>query len=139
MIFEVAVKLDSISDEGFIKQVTEKHLVQGFTFTDVEAEITEALKPFIKGEFEITTIRKTKALEVFESDILADYKFYKCNVNFISLDEDSGKEKKKVHLYYIQSSSVEAANEGLKIELKDTMSDFEIKSVDETKILSYIK
>ena len=67
-IFEVTVKLDGLDEKGFIKQLTEKHLAHGFTFTDVEAEVTQALKPYCKGEFEVTAIRKTKALEVFESE-----------------------------------------------------------------------
>ena len=138
-IFEITVKYDSLSDEGFIKQLTEKHLVKGYTFTDAEAETTAGLKPFCIGEFEVTAIRMTKAVDIFESNILEAYKWYKCSVNFISFDENTGKEKKTNHVFYIQSSSVEAANEGLKIELKDTISDYDIKSVDETKIISFIK
>lgn len=138
-IFEVTAKYDSLSDEGFIKQLTEKHLVKGYTFTDVEAETIAGLKPFCKGEFEVSNIKPTKAVDIFESDITEAYKWYKCSVNFISFDEDSGKEKKINQVYYIQSSSVENANEGLKVELKDTVFDYEIKSVDETKIISFIK
>lgn len=93
--FETKIRYDRIQENGSVKKVNEPYLVDALTFTDAEARIIEKITPFISGEFSVSAVKKTKISEIFfdESDY-AD-KFYMVKVNFVTLDEKSGKEKNR--------------------------------------------
>ena len=63
--FEVTVKFEKTSEEGKIKKVTKRYLVDALTFTEAEARIIKEMKPFISGEFEVANINPQKYSELF--------------------------------------------------------------------------
>ncbi len=116
-----------------VKKVNEPYLVDALTFTEAEARIIEEMKPFISGEYSISSEKKTKISEIFFNEG-AD-RYYLVKVNSISLDENSGVEKKTTSQILVQASDFEDAlvkfNEGM----KGTMADYEIASIAETMIM----
>ena len=62
-------------------------------------------------------------------------KYFKCKLNFITLDEKTGKEKKYTKNYRVHANSVQAAHTLMDMYMKDTMSDYVIERIDETKIV----
>lgn len=116
-----------------VKKVNEPYLVDALTFTEAEARIIEEMKPFISGEYSISSEKKTKISEIFFNEG-AD-RYYLVKVNFITLDENSGVEKKTTTQILVQASDFEDAvvkfNEGM----KGTMADYEIASIAETMIM----
>ncbi len=56
-------------------------------------------------------------------------------VNFITLDETSGVEKKSTTQILVQASDFESAVANFNEGMKGTMADFEIASVSETMIM----
>ena len=135
--FEVTVKFEKTSEEGKIKKVTERYLVDALTFTEAEARIIKEMKPFVSGEFEVANINPQKYSELFWNE-KAD-KWFKTKVNFIVLDEEKGVEKKVANYMLVQANDLKEARELLVEGMKGSMADWEIASISETKILDVYK
>lgn len=131
--FECKVRYDKMQDNGMVKKVNEPYLVDALTFTEAESRIIEEMKPFISGEYSISAEKKTKISEIFFNEG-AD-RYYLVKVNFITLDENSGVEKKTVSQILVQASDFEDAVEKFNEGMKGTMADYEIGSISETMIM----
>ena len=135
--FEVTVKFEKTSEEGKIKKVTERYLVDALTFTEAEARIIKEMKPFISGLFEVANINPQKYSELFWNE-KAD-KWFKIKVNFIVLDEEKGVEKKVANYMLVQANDLKEARELLVEGMKGSQADWEIASISETKIIDVYK
>ncbi len=131
--FECKVRYDKTLENGIQKKVTEPYLVDALSFTEAEARIIKEITPFINGEFEIANIKKAKINEMF-FDENGD-KWYRCKVNFITLDEKSGMEKKTASNMMVQASNLQNALQGLVQGMLGTLADYEIASIAETTIM----
>ena len=130
--FEVKVKLQKTMEDGQQKKVSEQYVVEAATFGEAEHRIAECLKPYIEGEFEVTDIKIAGYVQIINTNQDAD-KFFKAKVSFITLDETTGKEKKKSELYLVQSDTLESAESDVKSFLNDNNTT--ISSISETAIL----
>lgn len=90
--FTVKVKYTKQLEDGRLKRVTEPYLVDAVSFTDAEARIYEEIGSSVQGEFSITGISKTDFADIFYYEDAEDW--YKCKLTYISVDADSGKEKR---------------------------------------------
>lgn len=131
--FECKVRYDKMMENGSVKKVNEPYLVDALTFTEAEARIIEEMTPFISGEFSISAVKKTKVSEIFFDDS-AD-RYYMVKVNFITLDEKSGVEKKSASFVLTQASDLEGALTRFKEGMKGTMADYDIASIVETPLM----
>lgn len=131
--FECKVRYDKMQENGTVKKVNEPYLVDALTFTEAEARIIEEMKPFISGEYSISSEKKTKISEIFFNEG-AD-RYYLVKVNFITFDENTGVEKKSVSQILVQASDFEDAVSKFNEGMKGTMADFEIASITETMIM----
>ncbi len=131
--FECKVRYDKTQEDGSVKKVNEPYLVDALTFTEAEARIIEEMKPYISGEYSISSEKKTKISEIFFNDG-AD-RYYLVKVNFITLDETSKVEKKSVSQILVQASDIEDALNKFNEGMKGTMADYEIASIAETMIM----
>lgn len=130
--FEVKVKMQKTQEDGTQKKVSEQYVVEAATFGEAERRITECLKPYIEGEFNVTDIKIAGYCQIVNGDENAD-KFFKAKVTFVALDETTGKEKKTSELYLVQSETLESAESDVKSYLND--GNTTISSIAETAIL----
>ena len=130
--FEVKVKMQKTQEDGTQKKVTEQYVVEAATFGEAERRITECLKPYIEGEFDVTDIKIAGYSQIVNADENAD-KYFKAKVTFAALDETTGKEKKTSELYLVQSETLESAESDVKNYLND--SNTTISCIAETAIL----
>ncbi len=131
--FECKVRYDKTLETGIQKKVTEPYLVDALSFTEAEARIIKEITPFINGEFEIANIKKAKINEMFfdeEGD-----RWYKCKVNFITLDEKSGMEKKTPSNMLVQAINLNRALETLTKGMLGTLADYDVATIAETPIM----
>lgn len=135
--FETTVKYEKTAEEGKIVKVSEKHLVDALSFTEAEARIIKEMKPFISGEFTVAGIVPKKYNELFYNE--NGYKWFKAKVNFITLDEEKGREKKTATYMLIQANDLKEAREGLVEGMKGTQADYELEGLTETKIVDVFK
>lgn len=131
--FECKVRYDKMQENGVVKKVNEPYLVDALTFTEAEARIVEEMKPYISGEYSISSEKKTRISEIFFNE--GGDRYYLVKVSFITLDEKSGAEKKSVTQILVQASGFEDALEKFNEGMKGTMADFEIASISETMIM----
>ncbi len=63
-LYECGVRFDKVMENGTIKKVTEIYLVDALTFTEAEARITSETAPYISGDFDVVTIKRTNYSEI---------------------------------------------------------------------------
>lgn len=131
--FECKISYEKTMENGKEKKVTEQYLVDALSFTEAEARIIEEVKPFISGEFEVKSIRKYKVAEIVVDE--SGDRFFKCKLNFITLDEKSGNEKKTATNILVQATTLDEAKVTLVNHMKTTMCDYSIEKIEETKIM----
>lgn len=114
------------------------------------------MTPYMSGEFMVVTIKRTNISEVVldvagvqsatDAEVqkllgmnskatgYAD-KWYKAKLNFIVLDEKTGKEKRTPLHLLVNAGSNNAAHELVITHMKGSLSDYEIADIVETKIM----
>ncbi len=118
-------------DSGVQKTVTEPYLVDALSFTEAEARITEEITPFA-SEFTVSAISRYKISESFLGN---GDRYYRCKLEYITLDEKSGSEKKQGVFFLVGASTIEEARNTIESEMKKTMIDYDIVKIEETKIM----
>lgn len=131
--FECKVKYEKIISDGSQKMVSEPYLIDAVSFTDAESRIHKELEPYISGEFTVSTIKIANYSELIPNE--NGDRWFKCKVAFISIDEEKGVEKRSNTYMLAQANTVKDAYELVEKTLSDTMSDFEIPSVQESPLL----
>ena len=131
--FECKISYEKTMENGKEKKVSEPYLVDALSFTEAESRIIEEVKPFISGEFEVKSIRKYKLAEIVFDE--SGDRFFKCKLNFITLDEKSGNEKKTATNILVQATTLDEAKVTLVNHMKSTMCDYSIEKIEETKIM----
>lgn len=133
--FETIVRYDATMEDGQQKKVTESYVVDALTFGEAEEKIALELRQYISGDFEVKNINPAPYGEVFFSDKTNEDKWYKVKIVFITIDEKTEKEKKSKVTYLVQASSTRGAEDNVKEVMKNTMLDYYVDSVADTKIL----
>ncbi len=134
---EVKARYDKMMDNGTVKKITEPYLADALSCTEAEARVTEEIQPFISGDFRISSVVTTKISEIFW-DASGD-RFYKVKVNFITIDEKTASEKRTATYILVQASGFKEAYDNFIDGMKDTMADFEIEAITETKLVDVFK
>lgn len=131
--FECKVRYDKTQENGSVKRVNEPYLLDALTFTEAEARIIEEIKPYISGEFTVSAVKKTKIAEIFFNE--TGDRYYLVKVNFITLDEKSGAEKKSASNILVQASTFKEALDNFNKGMNGTISDYEIAAISETPLM----
>lgn len=133
--FKCKIKYDKTMENGLQKKVVEPYLVDAISFTDAEKRICKELTPYIRGEFQVDDITREKIAELFDSAKEEDDKWYKCKLNFVIVDEKSGKEKKTTNMILVKAINIKTALHNLEEGMKNSMSDYEIAAITETPLI----
>lgn len=154
--FECGIRYEKTLENGMQKKVNEIYIVDALSFTEAEARIIQEIGPYISGGFSVATIKRTNINEVvldkfgFQSAADADAqkligmnsrasgdadKWYKAKLNYIVVDEKSGKEKRTPVYLLVNAGSNHAAHELVIEHMKGCLSDYEIADIIETKII----
>ncbi|MEG1586425.1 MAG: DUF4494 domain-containing protein [Bacteroidales bacterium] len=131
--FLCKARYDKILENGMQKNVTESYLIDALSHTEAEARFIAEITPFINGNFEVAGIIPQRINEMFY-DESAD-RWYKCRVNFITLDEKSGMEKKTASTMMVQAADLSGALQGLNQGMLGTLADYDVASIAETAIM----
>lgn len=130
--FLAGIRFDKTLENGSQKKVTEYYLVDALSFTEAEARITDEMQPFISGEFKVESLKRAKLSETF---LGAGDKYYKVKVSYITLDAQSGREKKTPAYMLVQASTIDEAKSRFAEGMKGTMADYVVESITETKVV----
>lgn len=137
--YECKIRYNQTQEDGVIKKVSEQYVVEAVSFSDAEGLITEELKSYTSGEFEVSGIKPTPYREIMFDDEVKSGNFYRCKINFITIDEGTGKEKKSKVNYLIKSESLDQAILNIDKALDGTMIDFSKSTITETSIVDVLE
>lgn len=133
--FECKIRYEKTLDDGMQKKVTEAYTVDALSFTEAEQRIMEEMSSYISGEFDVTDIKKAAYKEIFFSDEDTADRWYKAKLQFITIDEKSGKEKRSNVNYLVNAGTLNGAVKNIGDVMNDTMIDYVIASVAETQLM----
>ena len=135
---KTSVRFTKRMENGTTKRVTESYLVDALSFAEAEARILREVTAYVRGEFNVSAVKKSNVQEIFRDKVQYDCekKWYKAKVAFITLDEKTNSEKRTTAVYMVQApdfhNALENFIEGM---MKETMADFVIVGIEETSIL----
>lgn len=133
--FEVKARYEQTQDDGTEKKVIETFVVDATDFAKAYNKACEYVgENLTGGEFEIVHEKIAPYSEVLLSDKAGDDRYYRVKVILITLDEKTNKEKKTPVYHLVQAGSVEKARKYTSDEYSESMMDFHIEAVVETKI-----
>jgi hypothetical protein len=134
MIFhEIKVKYDRQTGEDNPGKVKEVYLIQGaVSFADAENCLMTEIKPFIFGDCEVQTCKRSQFFEVFPNED-GTY-WYKARVEMITIDGE--KETRKNVAVLVQANMLDDAVFALKQALNSY--DCELISVAKTQIVDIL-
>lgn len=105
--FECKVKYTKVLDSGKEQTVTENFLLDAVSFTDAETRMIRQMQQMVKGEFNVTDIKKSKIGEVFPYE--NGEWWFKATINLVTIDEEAGKEKKLRTWYLVMADDIKEA------------------------------
>ena len=133
--YEVKYQHEQTQEDGTQKKITELYTVDALSFTEAESKITEEMKLYVSGETFIKAITRAPYKEIFFDDRESADKYYKAKLYFITIDENTEKEKKSTVTYLVQAASLDEAKKNINEVMGTTMIDYDIQSIAETKII----
>lgn len=139
MLYECGVRFEKTMENGLTRKVTELYLVDALSFAEAEGRITKEMEPFMSGDFDVVTIKRTNISEIVENASDAADKWFKAKLMFITFDEKTGKEKKQAVHFIVRATDINNAHAVVIDRLKGSMVDFEIATLDETKIMDIFR
>lgn len=131
--FECKVRYQKTQEDGSEKITTELYTVDALSFTEAEASIIDNMAVYVSGELKIANINPANYNEIFFSGNDDDDLWFKARLAFITID-DKNKEKRTYVNYLIQAKSIERAKRYVDEVMGETIIDYELKSLSETKI-----
>ena len=136
--FECKVSYERQADSMGMKKVSESYLVDALSFTEAEKRIIEEVTPFAAiggGDLEVVNIRRARIAELFLSEDPDHDRYYRAKVNFITVDEKSGKEKRTAAQMIVKSDSLQGAVKELTAQMDGQLSAYELATITETQIM----
>lgn len=136
-MYEVKVKYIKQSEEtGKFKKVSEVFLVDAVSITDSEAMVVSEFGN-TNQEINITGSNKSKIQEVFNYQDSENW--FKCKVQYVDVDQKSGKEKKFTMQVLVNSDNSELAVQRVSDSLSTMIVPFTIPSVQLSNIVDYLR
>lgn len=133
--YEVAFRYEKTLEDGSEKTVTEQYVVEALSFTEAEQRILKELGQYVRGEYYVKAIKKAVYKEVFFENDKKEERWFKTKLQFITIDEKTGKEKRFNVIYLVQSNSLIAVCKTIDKIMVDSVHDYESVSVQATKIV----
>ncbi|MDR2683809.1 MAG: DUF4494 domain-containing protein [Prevotellaceae bacterium] len=132
--FVCKVNYERINEKGIFKTVSESYLVEAASHAEAENCIIDKMKLYTECAVMVKSVIKQKIADLFGHETEHDF-WYRVKINFISLNESTGAEKRVPQTFLVKADNVRGAISGVENGLHDTVSDYEITAVIESPIL----
>lgn len=138
-LYECGVRYERTMANGMTKKVTELYLVDACSFAEAEGRITKEMEPYISGDFDVVTIKRTNYSEIVENGADSADKWFRAKLMFVTFDEKSAKEKKQAVYFIVKAFDINNAHTMVVERMKTSVVDYEIATLDETKIMDLFR
>lgn len=129
--FEVSAKMGETQEDGSEKTVKHTIVVEADSFGEAEMK---ALEEFTGADIDVVSVGIAPYSEVFLSEKDGDDAFYKAKLDFVTIDENNGKEKHSRFVYLVQAASLNKALVYIDSVMAETMVDYKSVGVVGTGI-----
>lgn len=133
--FEAKVKYVKVNEDGREKKVNEAYLLDALSYTEAESRIMHEMESVIKGDYYISSLKKSNITELVPSNDETDDRWYKAKIAIIDADEVSGKEKSSYQYYLVAASNINRALENLEKSLSTFVVPYEVYSISDTDFM----
>lgn len=138
--YKFRVRYAKTLDTGKKKKVSEEYLVDAMSFTETEKRANKAVADLIDTrEFEIVAISIEPVSEILRGRSEDDSHWYKAVVALITEDADTGAKKFSPQVMYVQATDTGEADHMLREHMSDSINEWEIKSITETKVIEVLE
>ena len=120
------------AENGTVFKKSETYMLDALSFTEAEARLQGILEEYIP-EYNLEACTKSNINDVI-IDETKDF-FFNVKIAYVSVDLDSGKEKKITEVYLVQEDGIEAAIEKVKERMSGSVVDWEITAASKTVIV----
>ena len=131
---ETNVKYQKTMEDGSEKVVSELYVVDALSFTEAESAIIDEMSVYVSGEMKVNALRKASYNEVFFSDADDDDFWFKAQLQFITIDEKTEKEKRSNVRYLVQANSLARALRYIDEVMGKTMIDYDVIGLTKTHV-----
>ena len=138
-LYECGIRYERTMPNGMSKKVTELYLVDACSFADAEGRITKEMEPYISGDFDVVTIKRTNYSEIVENCADSADKWFKAKLMLVTFDGKTDKEKKQAVYFIVKASDINDAHTVVVQHMKISFVDYEIATLDETKIMDIFR
>lgn len=136
--YKFRVKYGKTLDTGKNKKVSEEYLVDAESFTETEKRATKAATELIgTRDFDITAISREPITEILKENEKEGNHWYKTVVSLV-IEEETGVKKFSPQTIYINAPSTKEADHMLRQHMSSSVTEWEIKSIAETKVLGVL-
>lgn len=137
--FECKARYEQTQDDGTEKKVSDTFAVAANDFAEAYTKGCEYVESSLtSGDYDIIGEKIASYKQVFFSDNTMDDKFYRVKMMLITLDEKTDKEKKTPCYHLVEASSIDKARKYIEEAYSDSMTDYTINEVVETRIIDAI-
>ena len=133
MNYEVKIKCNKTQENGKDKKVSEEYLVRNAELFGKAEEFIIKEMQSLYGDFSVSSIKKSKYVEIDLSH--GGDRYFSCKVVFIILDEKTNKESNTSELMLVSADNIGNAKTYLEELMKDTLVDYKIDTIKETKLI----
>jgi len=102
--YECKVKYKKIDQTGHERNVNDSYLLDAVSFTDAEARIYYHIQQIVRGDFQVTNIKKSAISEILPTE--NGEWWYKAKISMITIDEEAGKEKKVNNYVLVMADNI---------------------------------
>lgn len=132
--FEVTAKVLQTQEDGNEKKNKQTIVVEAYSFGEAEQNACQEFSAYSK-EYDVDGITPAAYSEIFMSSQDKDDKFFKCKIDYITIDEANGREKKTRICLLANADTTNTAQQMVDKYMKESLSDYSVVAIVETKIL----
>ncbi len=133
MNYEVKIKCNKTQENGKDKKVSEEYLVRNAELFGKAEEFIIKEMQSLYSDFSVSSIKKSKYVEIDLAH--GGDRYFSCKVVFIILDEKTNKESNTSELMLVSADNIGNAKTYLEELMKDTLVDYKIDTIKETKLI----
>lgn len=136
MLFEVGVRMERTLENGAQAKVLEQFVVDALSFTEAETRIISEVGAY-GTDIEVVTMKRSRCTELVGDG--SKEKWFKAKVNYITVNEKTGKERKTPYYYFVNAETIADAKSTVDDFFRGTIIDYSIATLDETKVLDVFR
>lgn len=137
MYFEIKIKFTKTFEDGRVKPVVEKLFTSAIGFAEAEHRAYFYAGQFSLTDVELKSVRIVPLFDFIRTTPEAGI-FYIATLEVLTLDENTGREKKSKKKVLLQAADRVKAEEQLQRVMGSTLLDWRLVGLTETDIVDYI-